>query len=235
MADHQGNKPGDESYLKVVAVGIMELLLIFAPLFLVAGRLDYWQGWVLAGCFVLMAVAAFVVFSGKRDLLRERLHPGPGVKRWDKVLVTLCSASFFAVFLVAPLDVARFGWSPTFPPIVYVIGYAVLVLSSAFIFWAVAVNPFFSSMVRIQSDRGQRVIQNGPYQFVRHPGYAGLLPMVPAMAIVLGSLWALIPAGISIGLFVIRTYLEDRMLQQELSGYTDYAQRVRYRLLPWVW
>jgi protein-S-isoprenylcysteine O-methyltransferase Ste14 len=101
--------------------------------------------------------------------------------------------------------------------------------------WAIWINRFFSSVVRIQKERGQEVIQDGPYRFVRHPGYVGGILLALGNALVLGSLWALIPAGIMSLLLVIRTYLEDITLQRELPGYTDYTRKVKYRLLPWIW
>jgi protein-S-isoprenylcysteine O-methyltransferase Ste14 len=107
--------------------------------------------------------------------------------------------------------------------------------SYSFILWAMWTNRFFSSHVRIQTDRGHYVVTDGPYRFVRHPGYAGAIVWVPATALLLGSLYALIPAAITIVLIIIRTYLEDVTLQKELPGYADYARKTRFRLVPRIW
>ena len=101
--------------------------------------------------------------------------------------------------------------------------------------WALWVNRFFSSVVRIQTDRGHKVVRNGPYRFVRHPGYAAGIVSLISLPLVLGSMWGLIPAGLMVLLLIIRTHLEDTTLQKELAGYVDYTKRVRYRLLPWIW
>jgi protein-S-isoprenylcysteine O-methyltransferase Ste14 len=107
--------------------------------------------------------------------------------------------------------------------------------SYGFIMWAMFTNNFFSSKVRIQSDRGQYVVQQGPYKFVRHPGYLGVLFWMPSTALTMGSLWGLIPAALAVLTIIIRTYLEDKTLQKELPGYIEYTQKVRYRLIPGIW
>ncbi|MCJ7623699.1 MAG: isoprenylcysteine carboxylmethyltransferase family protein, partial [Anaerolineaceae bacterium] len=101
--------------------------------------------------------------------------------------------------------------------------------------WSMASNTYLSSYARIQDDRDQIVITMGPYQYIRHPMYAAIIIFFFCITIFLGSWWALIPGSMIVILFIIRTALEDKMLQEELEGYQDYAQRVRYRLLPGVW
>ncbi|MBC7224324.1 MAG: isoprenylcysteine carboxylmethyltransferase family protein, partial [Anaerolineae bacterium] len=101
--------------------------------------------------------------------------------------------------------------------------------------WAMASNPFFSAFVRIQRERGHRVVADGPYRYVRHPGYLGAIVFQMAIPLALGSLWALLPSGVAAALYVARTVLEDRTLQEELAGYREYAQKVRHRLLPGLW
>jgi protein-S-isoprenylcysteine O-methyltransferase Ste14 len=118
---------------------------------------------------------------------------------------------------------------------VQLIALVVLVLGYALVSWAMASNRFFSGMLRIQTDGGHTVETKGPYQFVRHPGYTGMTTFTLATPVLLGSWWALIPALVNLGLFVLRTALEDRTLQSELPGYEEYARQVRYRLLPKVW
>ena len=118
---------------------------------------------------------------------------------------------------------------------VYVAAYVVLVVAYGLVLWAMWTNRFFSSVVRIQTDRGHHVVHDGPYRFVRHPGYVGAILLGLASAVALGSLWALIPAGLMAMAVIVRTALEDATLKRELPGYAEYASRVRYRLLPGVW
>jgi len=138
------------------------------------------------------------------------------------------------MLLVAGFD-DRWGWSPRLAVAVQVAGFAAVALGDVLFAWAMASNQFFSSVVRIQQDRGHTVQTGGPYRFVRHPGYVGTI--VPALAtpLALGSLWAFIPAALLSAVIVVRTALEDKTLQDELAGYAEYAQRTRYRLLPGVW
>ena len=140
----------------------------------------------------------------------------------------------FAMVIVAGLD-HRVGWSPALPLWLIAPGFILIALGYAFAAWALAENRFFSSVVRIQVDRGHVVCDTGPYGFVRHPGYAGNLLALPGIVLALSSMWALIPAAVALIIAVIRTALEDRTLQEELPGYRDYAQRVRYRLIPGIY
>jgi len=156
-------------------------------------------------------------------------------KAWDKVLAPLMALSVsFPPVIVAGLD-HRFGWSPVFPLWLIVPGFLLIALGYAFAAWALAENRFFSSVVRIQTDRGQVVCDSGPYRFVRHPGYAGNMLALPGMALALNSTWTLVPAAVALVIAVIRTVLEDQTLQDELPGYRDYARRVRYRLVPGIY
>jgi protein-S-isoprenylcysteine O-methyltransferase Ste14 len=140
----------------------------------------------------------------------------------------------FPMVMVAGLD-HRYGWSPEFPLWLIVIGFIVVLVGYAFASWAMAENRFFSSVVRIQVDRGHVVCDSGPYRFVRHPGYAGNIPPLFGLVFALGSQWVLIPAAAATIITVIRTILEDQTLQDELPGYQDYARRVRYRLIPGIY
>jgi len=140
----------------------------------------------------------------------------------------------FPLVIVAGLD-HRFAWSPVFPTWLNIVGLILVAAGYAFGCWALAENRFFSSMVRIQTDRGHVVCDTGPYRTVRHPGYLGNLLPMPGIVLALGSVWTLIPAAAAMIIVVIRTAFEDRTLQQELPGYEDYARRVRYRLIPGIY
>jgi len=210
-------------------------LLIFVSVFVLAGRITYWQGWAFCGICLLFIIIVSIKLADRKDFLAERLKPGPGVKWWDKIFFRLYSFLCLCLFVISVLDGGRFNWSPQLPVITYATGYTVMLSSYLFILWAMWTNQFFSSRVRIQSDRGQYVIQEGPYRFVRHPGYLGAIFWLPSLPLLLGSLWGLVPAGLAVIAIIIRTYLEDDMLQKELAGYGDYAKKVRYRLIRGIW
>ena len=225
----------DSLVWKAWASGILKLVLGGVFIYVIAGRTDYWQGWVLVGVGVVSYIAALVVMWDKRDLIRERSKPGPGVKGWDRAMVAVFRVLLSAVLVVGYLDAGRYGWSPSFPWWVYVVAYGAMTAATVPAMWAMRVNAFFSSHVRIQTDRGHAVCSEGPYAWVRHPGYSGILLYGPLLPIVMGSLWALIPGLLCIPLLVWRTMREDATLQAELPGYREYAAEVKYRLLPGVW
>ncbi len=138
------------------------------------------------------------------------------------------------MLIVAGLD-HRWGWSPEFPLWLIVLGFILIALGYVFAAWAMAENRYFSSVVRIQADRGHAVCDSGPYRIVRHPGYAGNIPPLLGIVLALGSVWTLIPAAVALIIAVTRTALEDQTLQKELPGYRDYVQIVRYRLVPGIY
>jgi protein-S-isoprenylcysteine O-methyltransferase Ste14 len=183
--------------------------------------------------YVALIVATRVVVNDP-ELFAERARIRKDAKGWDKVLSALAGVAGLAIVLVAALDV-RFGWSEPFGLAVRATAWLVLVLGFGLAIWAMASNRFFSGMVRIQRDRGHTVATGGPYRVVRHPGYVGFLLGSVAAAVLLGSGLALVPAAVACALIVLRTALEDRVLRAELTGYPDYASRVRHRLFPGVW
>ncbi len=219
-------------------IGVVVVYLLIPLILLICGGdLVWWQAWG----YSLLIVA--VGLGGR--ILAERRHPGllaerqnmekaQSAKAWDKVLAPLMALSVsFPLVIVAGLD-HRFGWSPAFPLWLIVFGFLLISLGYTFATWALIENRFFSSVVRIQVDRGHVVCDSGPYRIVRHPGYAGNLLALPGMVLALNSMWTLIPAAVALIIAVIRTVLEDRTLQGELPGYRDYARRVRYRLMPGI-
>jgi protein-S-isoprenylcysteine O-methyltransferase Ste14 len=129
----------------------------------------------------------------------------------------------------------RFEWSPPLPLAVHVVSLAVILLGYAFSTWAMIANRFFSGTVRIQTERGHTTVTDGPYRIVRHPGYAGAVIAYLVTPFALGTLWALVPTGLTVILYVVRTALEDRTLQEELPGYAEYAKKTRFRLVPGIW
>jgi protein-S-isoprenylcysteine O-methyltransferase Ste14 len=221
-------------WIRLVAV----YLLIPLVLLVCGGDFSWWQAW---GYFLLIVA---VGLGGR--IWAERRHPGllaerqnmekvQSAKAWDKVLAPLMALSVgFPLVIVAGLD-HRFGWSPVFPLWLIVLGFLLISVGYAFAAWAVIENRFFSSVVRIQADRGHVVCDSGPYRVVRHPGYAGIIVPLLGIALALSSMWTLIPAAVALIIAVIRTMLEDQTLQDELPGYRDYARRVRYRLIPGIY
>lgn len=235
MPNDETKKEEKKEYFRILVRGCFGLLLMIAIIFISAGRIDYWQGWLFVAVTVLLVSVSSVAFVSKADLIKERAKPGPGTKWWDKVFFALFIPMMFAVIVIGGLDAGRFRWTRQLPVSFYVIGYVVYILSNVIHLWAMWTNRFYSSTVRIQTERGHEVVRNGPYRFVRHPGYVGGILLGISIALVMGSLWALIPAGVCVMLLIIRTYLEDTALQKELAGYAEYAGKVRYRLLPGIW
>ena len=216
------------------------VVYLFIPLVLLVcgGDFGWWQAWG----YTLLIVAAGPggrVWAELRHpgLMAERqnMEKAQSAKAWDKVLAPLMALSVsFPLVIVAGLD-HRFGWTPVFPLWLIVLGFLLISIGYAFAAWALAENRFFSSVVRIQTERGHVVCDSGPYRIVRHPGYAGNLLALPGMVLALSSMWTLIPVAVALIIAVIRTTLEDRTLQDELPGYRDYARRVRYRLIPGIY
>ena len=120
-------------------------------------------------------------------------------------------------------------------PAVHLAGLVISLLGFGVFLWAMAANAFFAEGVRIQEERGHTVATGGPYRLVRHPGYVGAILSMGATPFLLGSWWALVPAGLGVGGYLLRTALEDRTLQEELPGYREYTHQTRYRLLPGIW
>ncbi len=208
----------------------------YAALVLISvGRWDWLWGWVYIG-LMAAALAAHVVIlvpinpallADRSEGLRQK-----GAKPWDRPVVIVTSVFWLAIMVVSGLD-ARWEWSRNVPLTVHLSGVLLFILSWVIFLWAMASNPFFSESVRIQP--GHQVAVGGPYRFVRHPGYAGACLGFIATPLLLGSWWTFLPALLAFAGYVLRTALEDRTLQAELTGYTEYAACVRYRLIPGIW
>jgi protein-S-isoprenylcysteine O-methyltransferase Ste14 len=215
-------------------IGLM-FLIIAIVLFGAAGRLDWMWGWLYLGIYLAgTLVNAGFLLRRDPELVAERGQPGE-MPSWDKVLGGLWSlAQFVLLPLVAGLDV-RFAWTDPVDVVWYVAGALVFATGLAVFGWAMVTNAYFSTVARIQPERGQTVCQDGPYRFVRHPGYAGAILQSLGSPFLLGSMWALLPAVAAAVLMGTRTWFEDRMLATELTGYAEYSRQVRHRLVPGVW
>jgi protein-S-isoprenylcysteine O-methyltransferase Ste14 len=211
-------------------------LFLIAILFGIVGRWDWWMGWALSGMYIIWSASiAILILPVNPAMLAERAHPHKGTKKWDMALLAVMGLLMIVEYVTASLDV-RLGWSPQLPFTLQIIGLVVAVLGHDFLFvWAMVSNAFFVATVRIQTDRQHTVASNGPYRYVRHPGYLGAMLLHLGTPFMLNSLWAIIPAGLTILVLIVRTIFEDKTLQTELPGYAEYAERVRFRLLPGVW
>jgi protein-S-isoprenylcysteine O-methyltransferase Ste14 len=231
---NQPEKSGTSKFLRRLVRIAFGTALFSLILFGTAGRFNWPGAWTFAGIFSFFLV--LVLVWGTRnapELLDERSKVAGNVKSWDRTIIKIYNVLLIGLFILAGID-ARFHWSHV-AWFWQTAGGVVFVLAGTAIFWCMRTNAFLSARARIQDDRGHTVVQSGPYQYVRHPMYAGIMVMVFGVALLLGSKWALLPAG-SIGiLFVVRTALEDRMLRTELPGYEEYAGKVKYRLVVGVW
>lgn len=211
-------------------------LVVYAALFFgISGRIDIPQAWAFFGCyFVYTLVIALVIRNPA--LFQERSRGMQSVTHtWDRVILTVNALGMVGMYIVAALDIGRFGWGPTPRLSLIIAGFCLFYAGGAILAWTMRTNTFFSTVVRIQEERGHRVITTGPYRIVRHPGYVGMLLMIAATPLALGSYWAFISAVIAGGAMVVRTAKEDALLHRELEGYTEFAQRTRSRLIPGVW
>jgi protein-S-isoprenylcysteine O-methyltransferase Ste14 len=211
---------------------LLTALSLFAP----AGTLRWWNGWLFMGLGVaLVGMLTGIVFRKSPDLVQERMTAAGRAKAWDRVLVPILAVVLpFTSNILAGLD-RRFGWTTALDLPHHLAGLLAMLAGMLLTFRAMQANRFFSSHVRIQHDRGHTVVSDGPYRFVRHPGYAGTILYNLGAPVMLGSLVAF-SVGIAMAvLFVVRTVFEDRVLRRELPGYPEYAARVHYRLLPLVW
>jgi protein-S-isoprenylcysteine O-methyltransferase Ste14 len=210
-------------------------LVFFVILFLSAGRLDYWQGWVYVAVGLVMFTLNYTVFRLDPELLKERSKPGEGTKKWEKLILGLSFLGSLAMYVVAGLDSGRFHWTPDMGYYPVIPGIALVIAGQLMFLIAEKQNRFFSSVLRIQREREHTVCETGLYRFVRHPAYMGLVIQSVGFPLLMGSQWSIIPAGVLILLVLIRTCLEDRTLLKELNGYAEYAKKTKYRILPMIW
>lgn len=215
--------------MALLPMSLIAVVLVFG----LAGRWDLWNVWVYAGIhFLLGTFVILAVYRKKPDLVKERVRPptlGSDVPLRIGYFVML-----LLHWCIGGLD-QRFHWSDVVPPVGAAVGLMIVAIGLGLLTWSVSVNAFFSSVTRIQADRGQQIVDKGPYALVRHPGYAGSVLYMVASGMALNSLLSIIPAVIGGAFFVQIAAMEDQMLSDELPGYADYAAKVRYRLIPGVW
>lgn len=224
----------DEHQIRIrgILFGLIPVILMGVILFISAGTVFWPAAWLIL--LVMFSATTLVTATCHADLITERMQKQAGAKEYDQKLVRLLNLIGLLPLLVAGLDF-RFCWSGQIAFPVQAAAVIAFVLGYCLFSWALLSNRFFSLIVRVQSEKGHHPVTTGPYRFVRHPGYLGFIVIVLAQPVILGSYWAVIPAVVTAGLIVWRTALEDRTLRAELPGYREFANTVRYRLVPGIW
>lgn len=222
----------------IFKIELLKLLLTAGILFVIVRRTSYWQalGYIFVNIIFLVII---LVMSVKKEsfgkLFQERFSPNSPAIWWDRVFWYIYQLIYLGIFIIAGIDVGHFNWTTKLHQVFYISGYILYVVSYSFILWAIWTNKYFLNSACIYNEKEYEVIQNGPYNLVRHPGYSGGIFLLAGTATILGSVWALIPAGINIILLILRTSLENKMLKRNLLVYSIYARKVKYRLIPGIW
>jgi protein-S-isoprenylcysteine O-methyltransferase Ste14 len=227
------NNPNRKQRLRSTLLLFLVSVIFIIILFVSAGSLTWFWGWMWTGIIIIYNIIGIMLLDP--GLLEERTGIKSGIKRVDIFLALIMGRlGPLAIIITSGLDF-RFGWSGSFPLVLAVLGIVFLILGYFLVLWAMKENRFFSSVIRIQRERGHQVITTGPYQIVRHPGYLGSIIYTIGLPFALTSYWALIPAIVIIIFSILRTVLEDNILKQKLENYSNYAESVRYRLIPGIW
>jgi len=217
---------------KSVIASYIGVLLYSALVFVGAWKIAYWQGFLYVLLALVGTTVSHVLVPAESSITADRKREARAGLDWDKRLLGAYFLVNAVTFLMAGLDSGHFAWTGDVPLVVTVTGLTLMLLGQVLFAVARRQNVFFSSTVRIQTERGHRVCDEGLYRLVRHPGYLGMLASQLAFPLVMNSYWAFIPAGIGATLLIVRTALEDRFLVQELPGYRDYTTMTRWRLFP---
>ena len=218
------------------AAQLLVLALVQAVVLVVsAGTLRWVTAWVYVGLYVgLIALAIVVIVPRHPEVVEERSRGRAGAVGWDRRVTTALGVASMSILAVAGMQ-HRWSWPPPMPMWLVALGAVLIVCGYLLVVAAMAANPFFAQVVRIQAERGHVAMTGGPYRVVRHPGYAGMTLSALGSALLLGSVWALLPWVCYVALLVVRTTLEDRLLTEQLSGYVAYRRTTRYRLVPGLW
>jgi protein-S-isoprenylcysteine O-methyltransferase Ste14 len=233
----QNQKHGKHQYRAGLYLKTATILAIIALCVAgLAGRWDWWTGWIFLGVFTAYCLILFRWLSAvDPELTRERQQDiDERNQPYERLIIPAMIALELALIIIAVLDNGRFGWS-NMPTWIRVVGWTLVAFTGIMLPWVFRTNTFASGVGRIQDDRNHHVITSGPYRYVRHPMYAGVCAAFVGLPLVMGSWWALIPGVLLAALFMVRTALEDRMLHEQLPGYARYAHRVRFRLIPRIW
>ncbi len=214
---------------------LVALFIMTGTLLLSAGRIDWIWGWIFGAMLAVNLLLMTVLLVPRHpDLIVERSGLHEGTKKWDLFLAPVMAYGTVITGLIAALDV-RFGWSVLFELPLHLIGLALVGIGFFVMLWAMLANRFFGPTVRIQAERGHLTVSDGPYRYVRHPGYFAMVLTYAGMPLFFGSRWACLPSAVGLVATFVRTALEDATLRQELPGYADYVLRTRRRLIPGIW
>lgn len=218
---------------------VVRMSLFAVALMWPAGTWLWWEAWVIVGLwFVYGVILTHYLLHNDPALLVERLKLVPihkDQKSWDKILMGLFFIAGISLYLVPGFDVVRYGWSESLPIWMKIIAIVIHLPCFWLLGWIMRENTFLAQVVKIDKQRGHQVITTGPYALVRHPMYTVVIILLFAVPVALGSRYALLLALFLTVLLIVRTYLEDRTLHDELEGYDQYAKQTRYRLMPGIW
>ncbi|MBN2550835.1 MAG: isoprenylcysteine carboxylmethyltransferase family protein [Anaerolineales bacterium] len=212
--------------------GTAFLALMGAVMFLIAGTIRVPSIWLYLGLRLLFTLASVLAMS--ESVARERMRPGPGVKP-EPIYNTGTAIAWVAHILIVPLDKGHFGWSDGFPVWLQAVGVVIMLCAYGLVIWALRHNEYMSARIRIQGERGQQVIDTGPYALIRHPNYAGAFLQSLTSGLIFASWPSILPMLLHMGLLIYRVLSEEKVLRTELEGYREYTTRVRYRFIPGVW
>lgn len=228
-----GTEPGQRRNIMRRAGSVIAFLVVTGLLlFGAAGTIAWVFAWLYL--FVSLAIIGTNSVLLPPEVIEERGRKKENTEPWDQVISGLIIIPWLVIYVISGLDF-RWQWTPQLAVGWHLLGLILYVLGNALVVWAISVNRFFSTAVRMQFERGHTVCSAGPYRYLRHPGYLGMITYIMASPLFLGSLWAVLPAVITAILFIIRTGLEDQTLIRKLPGYEQYTTRTRYRLFPGVW
>jgi len=229
------NDPLQKGLFSRAVTGFLGLAVFTGLWFGVAGRVTWWQGWAFLLTFLIyVSILVWRQSKVNPELVRERNLPADKAEAWDRVVMGIYTVILVIMLIVSALDGGRYNWS-AIPLGVQMVGWILLIVAGVIVWHVMMINAYLSSWARIQDDRGQVVIQEGMYRYIRHPMYLGIMFSFLGIPLLLNSWWAMIPGAAIVGLFVYRTYREDKMLTDGLIGYAEYTEKVRYKLLPGIW
>ena len=218
---------------------IVRMSLFALALLWPAGTWNWWEAWVMVGLWLVFGLTIqHYLIHDDPALLSERLKLVPihkDQKTWDKVLMAIFFIAGIALYIVPGFDVVRYGWSEPLPLWMKAIAFVIHLPCFYLLVWIMRENTYLAQVVKIDDERGHQVITTGPYAYVRHPMYTTAIILFFAFPVALGSRYALLLAAFLTLILLVRTYLEDRTLHEELDGYAEYAKQTPYRLIPNIW
>ena len=222
--------------LKNIIKTLLSNFLVFLVLFISSGRLNWVEAWIFIFLWAFFQIIQqLILFVFNPELLGKRNVNTPDIKKWDIVFQRIYLPFVFILIIVAGIDGGRFSKYMSMHKQLFIFGSITMTLGYLLSIWSIYINTHFETSVRIQQDRKHKVITSGPYRVVRHPGYTAAIVIFLSIPLILKSTWAFIPAFIILILFIIRTYLEDNTLKNELASYAEFCVKTKYRLFPYIW